>query len=47
MNESGVLHTLTSRAKANMPLTRAGPNLVNLWPPIQSHSKVTSDPRRA
>uniref|UniRef100_A0A3P9MEK1 Myosin motor domain-containing protein n=1 Tax=Oryzias latipes TaxID=8090 RepID=A0A3P9MEK1_ORYLA len=40
VNESGVLHTLTSRAKANMPLTRAGPNLVNLWPPIQSHSKT-------
>uniref|UniRef100_A0A3Q2U147 Unconventional myosin-XVIIIb n=1 Tax=Fundulus heteroclitus TaxID=8078 RepID=A0A3Q2U147_FUNHE len=40
VNESGVLHTLTSRAKANMPLTHAGPNLVSLWPPLQTHSKV-------
>lgn len=42
VNECGVLHTLTSRAKASMPLTHAGPNLVNFWPPIQAHSKVTS-----
>ncbi|KAF6726121.1 Unconventional myosin-XVIIIb, partial [Oryzias melastigma] len=47
VNESAVLHTLTSRAKANMPLTHAGPNLVNLWPPLQSPSKVRSDRRRA
>uniref|UniRef100_A0A8D3A9Y7 Myosin motor domain-containing protein n=1 Tax=Scophthalmus maximus TaxID=52904 RepID=A0A8D3A9Y7_SCOMX len=36
VNECGVLHTLTSRAKANMPLTHAGPNLVNFWPPLQT-----------
>uniref|UniRef100_A0A3Q3QBG7 Myosin motor domain-containing protein n=1 Tax=Monopterus albus TaxID=43700 RepID=A0A3Q3QBG7_MONAL len=36
VNECGVLHTLTSRTKANMPLTHAGPNLVNFWPPIQT-----------
>ncbi|XP_061732171.1 LOW QUALITY PROTEIN: unconventional myosin-XVIIIb-like [Nerophis ophidion] len=40
VNESGVLHTLISRAKASMPLTHAGPNLVNLWPPLQAHSKT-------
>uniref|UniRef100_A0A8C4DC35 Myosin motor domain-containing protein n=1 Tax=Dicentrarchus labrax TaxID=13489 RepID=A0A8C4DC35_DICLA len=40
VNECGVLHTLTSRAKANMPLTHAGPNLVNFWPPLQAHSKT-------
>ena len=40
VNECGVLHTLTSRAKASMPLTHAGPNLVNFWPPIQANSKV-------
>uniref|UniRef100_A0A3Q2CNT6 Myosin motor domain-containing protein n=1 Tax=Cyprinodon variegatus TaxID=28743 RepID=A0A3Q2CNT6_CYPVA len=34
------MHTLTTRAKANMPLTHAGPNLVSLWPPLQTHSKV-------
>ncbi|RVE66145.1 hypothetical protein OJAV_G00123610 [Oryzias javanicus] len=39
VNESAVLHTLTNRAKANMPLTNAGPNLVSLWP-LQSHSKT-------
>ncbi|XP_034752906.1 unconventional myosin-XVIIIb-like [Etheostoma cragini] len=39
VNECGVLHNLTSRAKANLPLTHAGPNLVNLWPPVQAHSK--------
>uniref|UniRef100_A0A3P8VRZ2 Myosin motor domain-containing protein n=1 Tax=Cynoglossus semilaevis TaxID=244447 RepID=A0A3P8VRZ2_CYNSE len=42
VNECGVLHTLTSRARANLPLTDAGPNLVNLWPPLQTHSKVRS-----
>uniref|UniRef100_A0A3Q1H286 Myosin XVIIIB n=1 Tax=Acanthochromis polyacanthus TaxID=80966 RepID=A0A3Q1H286_9TELE len=36
VNECGVLHTLTSRAKNNMPLTQAGPNLVNFWPPLQT-----------
>uniref|UniRef100_A0A3P8SGL4 Myosin motor domain-containing protein n=1 Tax=Amphiprion percula TaxID=161767 RepID=A0A3P8SGL4_AMPPE len=30
------MHTLTSRAKNNMPLTQAGPNLVNFWPPLQT-----------
>lgn len=42
VNECGVLHTLISRAKANMPLTHAGPNLVNFWPPLQAHTKVKS-----
>lgn len=41
INESSVLHTLITRAKANMPLTHAGPNLINFWPPLQTHSKVT------
>ncbi|XP_047229414.1 unconventional myosin-XVIIIb-like isoform X1 [Girardinichthys multiradiatus] len=45
VNESGVLHTLTSRAKANMPLTHAGPNLISLWPPIQTHSKTPKSRR--
>ncbi|KAM9841620.1 unconventional myosin-XVIIIb [Aulostomus maculatus] len=45
LNECGVLHTLTSRAKANMPLTHAGPNLVNLWPPLQAHSKTQKSRR--
>ncbi|XP_072228607.1 LOW QUALITY PROTEIN: unconventional myosin-XVIIIb-like [Leuresthes tenuis] len=45
VNECGVLHALTSRAKANLPLTRAGPNLVNLWPPSQSHSKTPKSRR--
>ncbi|TKS85080.1 Unconventional myosin-XVIIIb [Collichthys lucidus] len=40
VNECGVLHTLTSRAKASMPLTHAGPNLVNFWPPLQANSKT-------
>ncbi|XP_016537207.1 unconventional myosin-XVIIIb [Poecilia formosa] len=40
VNESGVLHTLTSRSKAGMPLTHSGPNLVSLWPPLQTHSKT-------
>ncbi len=43
VNECGILHTLTSRAKANMPLTQAGPNLVNFWPPLQTNSKVKTD----
>ncbi|XP_074546417.1 unconventional myosin-XVIIIb [Halichoeres trimaculatus] len=45
VNECGVLHTLTSRAKANMPLTHAGPNLVNFWPPLQTHSKTPKSRR--
>ncbi|XP_075949816.1 unconventional myosin-XVIIIb [Anarhichas minor] len=45
VNECGVLHNLTSRAKANMPLTQAGPNLVNLWPPLQAHSKTPKSRR--
>ncbi|XP_026212502.1 unconventional myosin-XVIIIb isoform X1 [Anabas testudineus] len=45
VNECGVLHTLTSRAKANMPLTHAGPNLVNFWPPLQAHSKTPKSRR--
>ncbi|XP_030292095.1 unconventional myosin-XVIIIb isoform X3 [Sparus aurata] len=45
VNECGVLHTLTSRAKASMPLTHAGPNLVNFWPPIQAHSKTPKSRR--
>uniref|UniRef100_A0A3B5MPJ2 Myosin motor domain-containing protein n=1 Tax=Xiphophorus couchianus TaxID=32473 RepID=A0A3B5MPJ2_9TELE len=40
VNESGVLHTLTSRSKASMPLTHSGPNLVSLWPPLQTPSKT-------
>nr|XP_054592877.1 unconventional myosin-XVIIIb isoform X2 [Nothobranchius furzeri] len=45
VNECGVLHTLTSRAKANMMLTHAGPNLVSLWPPLQTHSKTPKSRR--
>ncbi|XP_037548617.1 unconventional myosin-XVIIIb isoform X2 [Nematolebias whitei] len=45
VNECGVLHTLISRAKANMPLTSAGPNLVSLWPPLQTHSKTPKSRR--
>ncbi|XP_034566021.1 unconventional myosin-XVIIIb [Notolabrus celidotus] len=45
VNECGVLHTLTSRAKANMPLTHAGPNLLNFWPPLQTHSKTPKSRR--
>ncbi|XP_047425911.1 unconventional myosin-XVIIIb-like isoform X2 [Mugil cephalus] len=45
VNECGALHTLTSRAKANLPLTHAGPNLVNFWPPIQTHSKTPKSRR--
>ncbi|XP_039533240.1 unconventional myosin-XVIIIb-like [Pimephales promelas] len=39
MNESSVLHTLTSRAKGYLPLTHAGPNLLALWPPLSSPAK--------
>ncbi|XP_057675064.1 unconventional myosin-XVIIIb-like isoform X1 [Corythoichthys intestinalis] len=39
VNESSVLHTLIGRANANMPITRAGPDLVNFWPP-QNHGKT-------
>ncbi|XP_055010119.1 unconventional myosin-XVIIIb [Boleophthalmus pectinirostris] len=45
VNECGVLHTLISRAKANMPLTHAGPNLVNFWPPLQASSKTPKSRR--
>ncbi|XP_026153200.1 unconventional myosin-XVIIIb isoform X2 [Mastacembelus armatus] len=45
VNECGVLHTLTSRAKASMPLTHSGPNLVNFWPPLQAHSKTPKSRR--
>ncbi|XP_061590031.1 unconventional myosin-XVIIIb-like isoform X2 [Cololabis saira] len=45
VNECGVLQTLTSRAKANMALTHAGPNLVNFWPPLESHSKTPKSRR--
>ncbi|XP_026028449.1 unconventional myosin-XVIIIb isoform X2 [Astatotilapia calliptera] len=45
VNECGALHTLTSRAKANLPLTHAGPNLVNFWPPLQTHSKTPKSRR--
>ncbi|KAF4108561.1 unconventional myosin-XVIIIb-like isoform X3 [Onychostoma macrolepis] len=39
VNESSVLHTLTSRAKGHLPLTHAGPNLLALWPPLSSPGK--------
>ncbi|XP_077479786.1 unconventional myosin-XVIIIb [Stigmatopora argus] len=39
VNESSVLHTLMGRAKANMAITQAGPDLVSLWPP-QNHGKA-------
>ncbi|XP_061553555.1 unconventional myosin-XVIIIb-like isoform X7 [Phycodurus eques] len=45
INESGVLHALISRSKANMPLTHAGPDLVNLWPPLHTHSKTPKSRR--
>ena len=41
VNECGALHTLTSRAKASLPLTQAGPNLLNFWPPLNQHGKVS------
>uniref|UniRef100_A0A674E9W9 Myosin XVIIIB n=1 Tax=Salmo trutta TaxID=8032 RepID=A0A674E9W9_SALTR len=40
VNECGALHTLTSRAKASLPLTHAGPNLINFWPPLNQHGKT-------
>ncbi|XP_041706513.1 unconventional myosin-XVIIIb isoform X2 [Coregonus clupeaformis] len=40
VNECGALHTLTSRAKASLPLTHAGPNLLNFWPPLNQHGKT-------
>ncbi|XP_035391296.1 unconventional myosin-XVIIIb-like isoform X2 [Electrophorus electricus] len=39
VNESSVLHTLISRAKAHMTLTQAGPNLLTLWPPLAPPGK--------
>ncbi|XP_016108965.1 unconventional myosin-XVIIIb-like [Sinocyclocheilus grahami] len=39
VNESSVLHTVTSRAKGHLPLTHAGPNLLALWPPLSSPGK--------
>ncbi|XP_029921706.1 unconventional myosin-XVIIIb [Myripristis murdjan] len=45
VNECGVLHTLTSRAKASLPLTHSGPNLVNFWPPSHPHSKTPKSRR--
>lgn len=46
MNECGVLNTLICRARAHLPLTHAGPNLVSFWPPIQTHSKVRSSKKK-
>ncbi|XP_061118612.1 unconventional myosin-XVIIIb-like isoform X2 [Conger conger] len=40
VNESSLLHTLTSRASAQLPLTHAGPNLLALWPPQGPHGKT-------
>uniref|UniRef100_A0A8C1NDG2 Myosin XVIIIB n=1 Tax=Cyprinus carpio TaxID=7962 RepID=A0A8C1NDG2_CYPCA len=42
VNESSVLHTLTSRAKGHLPLTHVGPNLLALWPPLSPPGKVRS-----
>uniref|UniRef100_A0AAY4B5N5 Myosin motor domain-containing protein n=1 Tax=Denticeps clupeoides TaxID=299321 RepID=A0AAY4B5N5_9TELE len=42
VNECGVLHTLTCRAKAHNPLTHAGPNLMCMWPPQALPGKVSS-----
>ncbi|XP_073686333.1 unconventional myosin-XVIIIb-like [Garra rufa] len=39
VNESSILHTLTTRAKGHLPLTHAGPNLLALWPPLSSPGK--------
>uniref|UniRef100_A0A671LSV4 Unconventional myosin-XVIIIb-like n=1 Tax=Sinocyclocheilus anshuiensis TaxID=1608454 RepID=A0A671LSV4_9TELE len=39
VNESSILHTLTSRAKGHLPLTHAGPNLLALWPPLSQPGK--------
>lgn len=41
VNESSILHTLTSRAKVHMALTHAGPNLLALWPPLVPPGKVS------
>ncbi|XP_072515670.1 unconventional myosin-XVIIIb-like [Salminus brasiliensis] len=40
VNESSILHILTSRAKAHMPFTHAGPNLLALWPPLATSNKA-------
>ncbi|XP_019909130.2 unconventional myosin-XVIIIb isoform X2 [Esox lucius] len=40
VNECSVLYTLTSRAKASLPLTHAGPNLLNFWPPLNQQGKT-------
>ncbi|XP_035248113.1 unconventional myosin-XVIIIb-like isoform X4 [Anguilla anguilla] len=40
VNKSSLLHTLTSRANAQLPLTHAGPNLLALWPPQGPHGKA-------
>ncbi|KAJ8339533.1 hypothetical protein SKAU_G00363190 [Synaphobranchus kaupii] len=40
VNESSLLHTLTSRARAQLPLTHTGPNLLALWPPHSPHGKA-------
>lgn len=45
VNESSLLHTLTSRARVQLPLTHAGPNLLALWPPHGLHGKVGIYPR--
>ncbi|XP_049325011.1 unconventional myosin-XVIIIb-like [Astyanax mexicanus] len=39
VNESSVLHVLTSRARAHSPFTHAGPNLLALWPPLATPTK--------
>ncbi|CAL9682431.1 unnamed protein product [Knipowitschia caucasica] len=45
VNECSILHTLSSRAKAGLPLTHAGPNLINFWPPVQVNSKTPKSRR--
>ncbi|KAL1266200.1 hypothetical protein QQF64_001875 [Cirrhinus molitorella] len=39
VNESSILHTLTTRAKGHLPLTHTGPNLLTLWPPLSPPGK--------
>ncbi|XP_048876504.1 LOW QUALITY PROTEIN: unconventional myosin-XVIIIb-like [Brienomyrus brachyistius] len=39
VNEPSVLHVLSSRARAQLPLTRAGPGVLVLWPPSSPQSK--------
>ncbi|XP_072570134.1 unconventional myosin-XVIIIb isoform X2 [Paramormyrops kingsleyae] len=39
ISEPSVLHVLCSRARAQLPLTRAGPNVLALWPPSSPQSK--------